>query len=501
MKSNNAAVVPRARDHQSGQALVMALVVLPALMAAAALVVDMSNLYLCYDELLGATQAAAKAGGGAIPTGANATTAADAYSGGAGALHNIQSNLNVTSVAVSFACVSTTTYPNLGLPPCATYAGAPGSINAIQVTENATVPTFFAKFFGVKSFSISATASASASGGGAIPYNIMMVLDTTSSMGSGSDTGCVTGGSGTLSPEQCAQNGIQTLLAKLAPCASSLASCGGTSPAVDNVGLTVFPGLCSATGVGVTTASCPAATTLTNTTANSTYAPDDYACPATNPPIAAYNNNPEYLIVGFPSTGPPNYRLSDSAGLNTGSSLFETVGAGTGSCGVPTPGGEGTFYAGAIYAARDYLYAKHRTNVQDVMIILSDGNASATSTQLGGSVKTDGLALFTTTAECQQAVTAATSAKGSPYNIEIYSISYGSETSGCSAGDTLTPCGTMSGIASLPLSQYFFSVPQTVSGKTSTICSGAVSITQLNQVFPTIAGDLQSSRLLTNSVF
>jgi hypothetical protein len=229
---------------------------------------------------------------------------------------------------------------------------------------------------------------------------------------------------------------------------------------------------------------------------NARYAQYDYACPATDPPIAAYNNNPDYLILPFQY----DYRASDTAGLNTSSNLYKTVGAGTGNCGLPTPGGEGTFYAGAIYAARDYLYANHRTNVQDVMIILSDGNATASSTQLGGTVQTDGV-LFTTTAECQQAVTAATSAKGAPYNIEIYSISYGSETTGCSSGDSLTPCGTMSGISSLPLSQYFFSVPQTVGGKTTTICSGAVAITQLNQVFPTIAGDLQSSRLVPNSVF
>ena len=152
----------------------------------------------------------------------------------------------------------------------------------------------------------------------------------------------------------------------------------------------VFPGLCSDSAAGMTTANCPAATTYTPTIPNARYAPDDYACPATNPPIAAYNNNPDYLILPFQY----DYRTSDTAGLNTSSNLYKTVGAGTGSCGVPTPGGEGTFYAGAIYAARDYLYANHRTNVQDVMIILSDGNASASSTQLAGTVKTDGLAFL-----------------------------------------------------------------------------------------------------------
>ncbi len=508
MKLDNRFRISRGRDGERGQTLALVMVVLPALLAAAALTLDAGNLYFSYDELLSVTQAAAKAGGGAMPNGAvtNPTTAAEQYSGQSSSDYNYHSYLNITGVNVSYACVPAASYPNLGLPPCAVFPNVPscpvttsnpaGGCNTIQVTENATVNTFFVKAFGVKTLSISATATASASGGGAIPYNIVMVLDTTNSMGSGTDTGCVTGSSTSYSPEQCAQFGIQTLLTELAPCAQSLASCGSNKP-VDQVALMVFPGLCSDTGSGVTTSSCSTATTLTNTTVNATYAPDDYDCPAVNPPIAAYNNNPEYMILGFDY----DYRTSDTAALNQNSNLFKAVGAGTNNCGVPTPGGEGTFYAGAIYAARDYLYANHRKNVQDVMILLSDGNASASSTQMGGSVKTDGLALFTTTAECQQAVTAATSAKGSPYNIEIYSVSYGSETTGCSTGDTLTPCGTMSGIASSPLSQYFFSVPQTVSGTTSTVCSGAVPITQLNQVFTTIAGDLASSRMVPNSVF
>ncbi|HMD86828.1 MAG TPA: TadG family pilus assembly protein [Terriglobia bacterium] len=495
MNPRNGSRVPRVQSGERGQALVMVLVVLVGLLAAAALTIDMGNLYYSYTELLSATQAAAKAGGQAIPNWAitSPTTVADNYSGStaAGALYNINPNLNITSVTVNYACVSTTTYPNLGLPPCSTYNAAAGSVNAIQVTEKASVPTFFAKFFGVTKLDISATATASASGGGAIPYNVMMVLDTTASMGSGSDTGCVKGSSGALSPEGCAQNGVQTLLSYLAPCATSLASCG-SNPPVDQVGLMVFPGLCSDTTTGVTTATCAAATTLTDTTANPTYAPDDWACPAVNPPIAKYNNNPAYLILGFQN----DYRTSDAAALNTSSKLFKTVGAGTNSCGMPTPGGEGTFYAGAITAASNYLYANHRNNVQDVMILLSDGNATASATQMGGTVTS-----YSPTAECQQAVAAADSAKGAPYNILIYSISYGSETSGCTAGDTLTPCQTMSGIASLPLSTYFFSVPQTVNGKTSTVCSGAVPITQLDQVFTTIAGDLESSRLIPNSVF
>ena len=66
-------------------------------------------------------------------------------------------------------------------------------------------------------------------------------------------------------------------MTELAPCAQSLSSCG-SNPAVDQIGLMVFPGLCSDSATGVTTGNCPAATTLTDTTLNPTYAPPDYAC-------------------------------------------------------------------------------------------------------------------------------------------------------------------------------------------------------------------------------
>lgn len=405
-----------------GQVLVMTPIILIFLLAMSAFVVDMGNLYYSYQQLLGNTQAAARAGGQAMANGAvtSVTTVAEQYSGQTSSDYNYHGNLNITGVTVNFACVSSTTYPNLNLPPCAAYPSYPsctvtssnpaGGCNAIQVVEKATVPTFFAKFFGIKSLPITATASASASGGGAIPYHIMMVLDTTASMGQGSDSGCVVGGKGAMSPEQCAQNGIQTLLSELAPCATNLASCG-SNPVVDEVGLMVFPGICSDTASGVTTGSCPtlsSSSPLTNTVANSTYAPDDYSCPAKNPPITPYNNNPEYLVVPFSN----NYRASDTAALNFSANLVEAVGAGTDNCGVPTPGGEGTFYGGVIIAAQQYLMANHTSHVQDVMILLSDGDATSSSTQMGGSVKqtqtVSGMSgsLFLSTGECTQAVNA-----------------------------------------------------------------------------------------------
>ena len=108
---------------------------------------------------------------------------------------------------------------------------------------------------------------------------------------------------------------------------------------------------------------------------------------------------------------------------------------------------------------------------------------------MGGSVKP----VYSASAQCQQAVTAATNAKNA--GILVYSVSYGSETAGCSTGDTLTPCSTMYDIASSPPSTYFFSVPQTTGG---TVCTGARATTSLDDVFVDIAGDLSVSRLIPN---
>ena len=551
MSFRKASLATRFRYGERGQALVMVPALLTFLLAASALVVDMGNLYFSYEELLSATQAAAKAAGTSMPDPnvgqtygngvSTSTDVANLYSGATSSDFNYHANLQSLTgftVNVKFDCVNQTSYPGLNLPPCATAPNGNYGLctngsttynpnegcNVVQVKETATVQTFFAKVFGVTQLNISATAVASASGGGAIPYHIVMVLDTTKSMGDSTDTGCVSGSGSSYTAEQCAQLGVQTLLGELAPCAANYPSCGG-EPAVDEVALMVFPGLCSMSSAGVTTSSCNSTQNLatgnvTDTTINSRYAAPDYACPSTNPPIAEYNNNPEYLVLGFQS----DYRSSDTAALSWGSNLVASVGGGTNNCGVGTPGGEGTFYAGAIVAAQQYLYANHASGVQDVMILLSDGDATASDTQMGGqaqqTVPSGNIAgmngnLWSSTAECTQAVNAANWAKvqANSYDTtktKIYSISYGSETSGCTSGENVpaiggnsanTPCATMAGISSLPLSQYFFSVPQTVKGVTSTVCSGAVPITQLSQVFTTIAGDLTSARLIPNGDF
>ncbi len=55
---------------------------------------------------------------------------------------------------------------------------------------------------------------------------------------------------------------------------------------------------------------------------------------------------------------------------------------GAGCTGITAPGGEGTYYAQVIYAAQAALVAQQTANPgsQNAMIILSDGNATASAT-------------------------------------------------------------------------------------------------------------------------
>jgi hypothetical protein len=493
MKPNKESRARRKRDGQRGQVIVLVPIILVALLGAAAFGIDMGNLYTCQQELNAATQASALAGAAAItsPT-LTATTVATQYSAVTGNL-NAHANLQNAAMVSGYPKLSCLT--STGLPACFAPASSPASaaVNAITVQEQATVNFFFARAFGMKSMTIMATATAVAAGGtyGTYkPYNIMLILDTTSSMTT-NDADC-----GNITQEACALGGVRTLLGELDPCPTTLATCPSpnTKP-VDEFGLFVFPGLCSSTNAGVTTANCPNDTTYSNPpVANSTYASYDYDCSPTNPPISSYNNDPAYLVLPLQS----DYRTSDTnAALNTASNIVIAAGGGC-SAGVQAPGGKGTFYAGAIIAAQNYLAANTRANVQNVMILLSDGDATATASDLAGTATS-----YPASNECKQAVTAAATAKTA--GTLIYSVSYGSETTGCNTvaeSPATTPCATMQNIASLPNgttaapSQYFFS--QAPSGTGVTVCTGARASSSLSQAFQIIAGDLTVARVVPN---
>ena len=469
MNLNNESIVRRVRDGQRGQSLVMIMLLLVALLGAGALVIDMGAVYNSYQELQAATQAAALAGGQALPD-STATAIATQYSAvGLNAHPNL---LNVTMVSgyPQLKCLTST-----GVP-----CSAPANANAIVVKEQATVRTYFAKVFGVSSLTITATATASAPGPGGAngPFNVTMILDTTASM-NGNDPYC-----SNQTRINCALAGVRTLLGTLSPCAAKLTSCGtasvGTATVganvanpVDEVGLMVFPGL--------------------TTTSQVAY---EYDCSNSPHPVISkytYPTLPVYQIVPLSS----DYRISDTAGsLNINSNIVKAArGSPSCSAGLDVVGGVDTFYAGAITAAQAALITAQSqrlsaTNVHttNVLILLSDGDANATSADLVG---------YSNSQECHQAITAAQNAANA--GTWVYAIGYGAGSSGCSTDTSppITTCATMQQIASspnhIPDGSKFFSAGGAVA------CPGARATTSLNQIFTAIAGDLTLALLIPNN--
>jgi Flp pilus assembly protein TadG len=242
------------------------------------------------------------------------------------AAHPVPGVSGITATA-SAVCISKTS----GLPPCG------GTVNnAVELKQTATVPTYFVSVLGIKSWTISATAAAAKAGGPTKAMNIMFVLDTTASMGTTTDdTGCKVPNIGSPTKLQCAMYGVQLILKQL-------------NPTIDQVGLMVFPGM------------------------SSTWTP---SC-STSPSIEPYGTTGiGYQIVH--NALDTNYATVMGT-LNDSSLLVKAVGDNgnkLSGC-LQAKGGEGTFYAQAVSAAQSALQTEGSSTAQNVIILLSDGEAN-----------------------------------------------------------------------------------------------------------------------------
>jgi Flp pilus assembly protein TadG len=458
-----------------GQALPIIAVFLVALLGMAGLVLDVGHAYFVFRQLQASSDAAALAGAQLLPATTAAATATSYSSASAG--KNVIGGLSGVTVTAVTKCLTTLTQQGI---PCMT----PSNANAIQVQQQVSVPTYFARLFGKNSFALTATATAAMSGSTPKPYNVAIVIDTTASMNNyDSDSNC------SSTRIACALSGLQTLLSSLSPCAASLSTCGASTSgnvanSVDRVSLFTFPNVTLGTASYDydCSSSSPTSKPYTFPTAGgTTYAPSG-------------SSTPTYQIVGWSS----DYRASDTAtALSTTSNLALSSGAKTNCTGMQAPGGEGTYYAGVIYAAQASLAAEKAANPgsENVMILLSDGDATATSSQMGSGNSTTSGVYPSSKNECHQAITAgkASTAAGTT----VYTIAYGATASGCTSDSpSITPCQTMQGIASS--ASTFFS-DYTATGGSSSCVSAASSTTNLNQIFSYIVGSLGVVRLIPDN--
>jgi hypothetical protein len=511
MKPKFESLLRRIVKDERGQVIPwFAFLLLSMILGMGAFVLDIGHAYFCLRELQSATDAAALAGATQLRQ-TNAVAMATTYSALAGE-KNVYPNLaNVSFVPGYPQMVCLTTVTNLGVA-CL----APNNANTIIVKQQAVIPTFFAEVFGINNLTLSATSYAAVAGARANPYNVVIILDTTASMAT-ADSDC---GSG-QTRLSCAEGGIQVLLNDLNPC-GLLNGCGTVTNGVaqyplDQVSIMTFPNV----SVG---------------TANK-----DYNCSGQNPTIPVYSFPPiggstyapsgsstaTYQVVGYQS----DYKTTNGATtLNTSSDLAMTIGAGKQSgnnCpGMGAPGGDGTYYAGALYAAQDSLTAQAAAEVAanpnispiNVIMILSDGQANASSSKMASKM-TDG----TTTVnynnpwpsgggatssvtnypsaldQCQQAVAAANYAKAQ--GTIVYAIAYGAESGGCSTDTTgpqsnISPCSVMSEMATPDTSStYYFYSDYHQSGSGST-CVAAAPVTDIADIFLAIAQDFLHARLI-----
>lgn len=506
MQSRGTPWIKKLLREEAGQTLAFVLVCMTGAIGLAGISMDMGHGFYAYEKLKASTNAAAMAGAAGLPNTTTATTNVTNYSSATGD-QNALAIFSQVSTAITFKCLSSLT--SLGMV-CTTTTGTSGGYNAVQVKQTAQVSTWFAKVFGVSTFTLSATSTAAKAGGTDTPWNIAIILDTTKSMADpDSGTQC----SGTQI--SCALLGVQALLKDLSPCAMNTTCSSSTTP-VDSVALYVFPPVLATT------------------------APNDYGkggCP-TSAPTHEYYEAPTlpaawtYQIIPFSA----NYRTSDAAtSLDTSSDLVIAAG-GAGCDGITAPGGAGTYYAQVIYQAQSDLVAQQKANPgsRNAMIILSDGDATATVTytsskdtaisstsdlQSSSTNSLNGVAFNnpnsytypSAVGECGQAVQAAQTAATGPNGnglpgTLVYTIGYGAETSGCTSDATYSgsytsgwsswgpgdsPCQALEAMATS--AQTFFS-----DDGDGCASPNQANYTKLTQIFQVISQNLTTPRLVPN---
>lgn len=520
----------RLMKHDDGAIIAWSILLIPLLLGVAGLVVDVGYMYLCQRELQISTDAAAMAAAAKLPDPTAATASGLNFGAQPGKL-NAYPNLN-TPLAVTDTVTTVT-------PGCVSFTHSldcAGSIkaNAVQVRQTTTIPTFFIRALAalginsLKSVSISAVSTAVMQGSTRPPYNVAIVMDTTASMAS-PDGGSNCKGS----KAQCAEQGAQILLSELDPCSSDFSNCGtatngNVTNAVDEVSLFTFPAQTPGTQV------TKDQSYNTNSSTSCSGRNPNPGCPS----VVPYPDLPQYgqlagssgsytmptnmttanlnTLVSYYQVAPlsSNYRSSDSSsgsnplsldttgGTASSPSIVNAIGGnsyftgGTGETGMMALGGQQTFFAGALFTAQAYLAANTRPNAQNVIILLSDGDANGGNMASPKSLNSNGT--YPSAADqCQQAIDVATAAKAA--GTTIYTVGYGVASGGCGT-DTkgMNACKALLQIAS---SGDFFVDTSSVkcSGATPVIMNGQTTGNTLDDIFTAITDNLTHPRLIPNN--
>jgi hypothetical protein len=472
------------------------------IIGAAGITVDLGHAFVCYRQLQASTDAAALAGANALGQGSattsTVTNAVDLYASTANGA-NFNTNLPSPTISVSFSCVT-----DSAMVAASCQASGTGD-NVVRVTQTATIPTYFIRVLAAmrmnaaKSLTLTATSSATMASGQNDQVNVAMVVDSTNSM-TNQDTDASCGNTRLF----CALQGVRTMLGLLAPCTAATSKSSATCTPYDQVSLLTFPTIAS------TTASLSADTDCSTSTEPS-------VIPYTTPLAGATWSAPTggagtYQITGYAS----NWTSSNSVGgaLSSSSTLVTAAGGTSGTCGLDGKGGDGTYYAGAIYAAQSSLVAAQANapGSRNVMIILSDGDANAASGKIQSTASNgtltnvghNGNTYPSLDDQCHQAITAAQYAARN--GTTVYTIAYGAASSGCSTDTgslSITPCQALrqmsSGYVSSTDAPDFYSDATASQNKGQCTSSSNPNLT-LKGIFGNISAQLTKPRLIPNNV-
>jgi Flp pilus assembly protein TadG len=496
----------------SGVSMAWAALLLPLILGVGGLGVDLGYAYIGYRELQISTDAAAMAAAAALPNTTAATTAATTFSSAPGN-RNAYPILN-TPYAAADAQITVT-------PGCITMSGLPAcgsgfTSNAVKVTQTASVRTFFIRalsafgYNSAKSINLKATAIAAMRGAQRGPYNVAILIDTTASMAQNDGGSNCTG-----TKVACAEQGAQIMLSQLSPCLPNTtcgtATNGNVAYPVDEVALFTFPAqtagtqlakdqTCSGTAIQPSVISYPDSKALGTLTSlpNSTNLATLVSTYGVVPLVSNYRTSDS-------TTGTNPLTINNSVSASS-PSIVNAVGGnsyfGGSSCaGMYAKGGVSTYYAGSLFTAWRYLTANARANAENVIVILSDGDANgstmgATSTNLyNASGSTQGT-YPSSYKQCKQGIDVAAAAKTA--GTKIYTVGYGVASGGCSGDSGITACSALRSMASSDSNFFVDTSSVNCTGARTVVMNGKTN--SLSAIFSAIVGDLTQPRLVPNTM-
>jgi Flp pilus assembly protein TadG len=403
----------RFRSDDSGTVLVLVSLALPAIFGFAALSIDLGYAYYIKAKLQNAADIGALAGGTLLYKNDESTVENKAleyvgfnipgnWSG------NTPTSIRVTTVAET-KCLNTLVTQGLTCDGITKSNNGANGANALKVTLTARAPLIFASALGYRYANFTATALVSGSGSAPPPLNIAIVIDNSRSMYS--ETVATCGTLRNVTKMRCALFSMQGMLATL-------------WPSIDQVALFAMPGL----SASLDSSPCGGALTRRDYRGSSAAV------------YKAVSFSSDYRLAGTP---PPT-------GLNSASNLVKAIGyqpstPGATSTVAPcletrlaSASGVGSYFASSIQAAQTALVAANTALVaagqsprQNVMMILTDGDANATQIDAANANN-----------QCAQGVANAAAAKAAVPGTWVYAVAYKADDSKTNGRPNGNSCST-----------------------------------------------------------